>query len=234
MKKVIYDFLVPLVLLVLATVCIGMTGADMKAARFIYETYHGWVSVHQLPWSILYTYAPLPGLVMAGGALIVFVAGFFKDILRSYRRQAVFLVLMLLLGPGLLVNVILKDNMGRARPAGITEFGGTNRYSGPWQYDISPKQKSFPSGHASIAFYMMAPWFIFRRRHKKLGLAFLGFGLSFGLLVGFSRMLQGGHFVSDVLWAGGVVYLCGVVLAWVLDPSSAPSFQKAPLNESAL
>jgi len=91
-----------------ATALIWLTGADMKAARSNYETFQGWAAVENLPWSILYTYAPLPGLVLAGGALFVFVAGFFKRIFRPYGKQSVFLVLMLALGPGLLVNVILK------------------------------------------------------------------------------------------------------------------------------
>jgi len=225
MKKFILDFLFPVTLLVLATVLIWLTGADMKAARSIYETFQGWSAVESLPWSIVYTYAPFPGLVLAGGALFVFVAGFIEQILRPFRKQAVFLVLMLVLGPGLLVNMILKDNMGRARPTDIIEFSGNYQYSEPWQYGVSPKQKSFPSGHASIAFYMMAPWFIYRNRHKKLGLIFLGFGLSFGALVGYSRMVQGGHFLSDALWAGGMMYLCGVVLSWVLDPALKPASQ---------
>jgi membrane-associated PAP2 superfamily phosphatase len=220
MKKVIYDFLVPLALLVLATACIWVTGADMKVSGFIYETHHGWISIHRFPWSLLYKYAAVPAFVLAGGALLVCVTGFFVDSMQPYRKQAAFLILMLVLGPGLLINVLLKDNMGRARPTGVIGLGGSHSYSEPWQYNISPKQKSFPSGHASVAFYMMAPWFIFRHRQKKLALGFLGFGLSFGLLVGFSRMLQGGHFVSDILWAGGLVYLCGVVLSWILDPSS--------------
>ena len=225
MKKLILDFLFPVTLLLLATALIWLTGSDMMASKFFYETHHGWVTVDRFPWSVLYTYAPLPGLVLAGGALFVFVAGFFKRIFRPYRKQSAFLVLMLALGPGLLVNVILKDNMGRARPTDIIEFGGSYQYSEPWQYGVSPKQKSFPSGHASIAFYLMAPWFIYRDRQKKIGLIFLGSGLSFGLLVGFSRMVQGGHYLSDVLWAGGLVYLCGSVLSWVLDPALKPVSQ---------
>ena len=69
----------------------------------------------------------------------------------------------------------------------------------------------------------MAPWFIFYRRRKKLAVFFLGGGLTFGLFVGFVRMLQGGHFLSDIVWAGGLVYLCGVVLSWVLNPALRPS-----------
>lgn len=216
MSKCIFDLVVPVLLLLLATALIAMAGIDMKVARQIYESHHGWIAVDSFPWNILYTYAPLPGFVLAGGAFFVFVAGFFKDTLRPYRNKAAFMILMLCLGPGLLVNVILKDNMGRARPADIIEFGGEFQYSEPWQYGISPKQKSFPSGHASIAFYLIAPWFIYRNHSKKKALSVFVPALSFGLLVGFSRMLQGGHFFSDVLWAGAIVYLCGCVLSWGL------------------
>jgi hypothetical protein len=106
MKKFILDFLFPAAFLLLATALIWLTGTDMKAAKSIYETFHGWSAIESLPWSTLYTYAPFPGLVLAGGALFIFVAGFFEQILRLYRKQAAFLVLMLVLGPGLLVNVI--------------------------------------------------------------------------------------------------------------------------------
>ena len=44
-------------------------------------------------------------------------------------RAAVFLILSYALGPGLLVNVALKDNWGRPRPVHITHFGGDKRFS---------------------------------------------------------------------------------------------------------
>jgi membrane-associated PAP2 superfamily phosphatase len=39
--------------------------------------------------------------------------------------------------------------------------------------------------------------------------------------MGATRVVQGGHFTSDILWAGGIVYLTGALLArWLLcDPS---------------
>lgn len=218
MKKIILELVLPVALVLLATVLIRLIDADLKAASSIYETYQGW-SGDRFPWNVLYTYAPLPGLVLAVGALLIFIVGFFKQTLRSYRKQTAFLVLMIALGPGLIINAILKDNMGRARPADIIEFAGTHQYSEAWQYGVSPGQKSFPSGHASIAFYMMAPWFILRRKYKKTALIFLGSGLFYGGLVGFSRMAQGGHYLSDVLWAGCLVYLCGVVLSWIMNPA---------------
>ena len=41
-------------------------------------------------------------------------------------------------------------------------------------------------------------------------------GACYGALMGVARMAQGGHFPSDVLWAGGVVYLVGLSLYYLL------------------
>ena len=78
-------------------------------------------------------------------------------VLRAYRgefiRRAVFLIGVMLLGPGLLVNLVLKDNWGRARPRDLIEFGGTLPYSKVWE--IVPYCRtncSFVSGEAAAAF----------------------------------------------------------------------------------
>lgn len=46
-------------------------------------------------------------------------------------RAALFLVATLALGPGLLVNVALKDHWGRPRPIDIAQLGGTEHFV-PW------------------------------------------------------------------------------------------------------
>src|SRR5262245_300383 len=48
------------------------------------------------------------------------------------NRTAVFLTFSLLLGPGLLVNGILKEHWGRPRPIAVTQFGGTQPYVDWW------------------------------------------------------------------------------------------------------
>jgi membrane-associated PAP2 superfamily phosphatase len=47
-------------------------------------------------------------------------------------------------------------------------------------------------------------------------------GLSYGLLMGVARMAQGGHFPSDVLWAGGMVYLVGLTLSRLMQLDADP------------
>ena len=43
-------------------------------------------------------------------------------------RAAVFLVVTLVLAPGLMVNVALKDHWGRPRPIDVTQFGGDKHF----------------------------------------------------------------------------------------------------------
>jgi len=168
------------------------------------------------PWNILYTLAPFPAFVLAVTALILLVSGFFIRKVASCRRKAVFVLLLLALGPGLVVNVLLKDQLGRARPREVIEFGGKHEFTQFWRLGSASANSSFPSGHAAIAFFMIAPWFVLRDNKRAIATGFLIFGLSFGLLVGIARILQGAHFVSDVAWAGGLIYLIGGGLALVM------------------
>ena len=130
--------------------------------------------------------------------------------------RAIFILLLLALGPGLVVNVLLKDQLGRARPREVVEFGGHHQFTQFWQPGSTGSNSSFPSGHAAIAFFMIAPWFVLRDNKQIIATGFLVFGLSFGALVGVARILQGGHFVSDVVWAGGLIYLIGGGLALIM------------------
>lgn len=199
---------------------IFMSNADLRIARMAVGANNQWPGLAHQPWIFLYKTAPIPGILLAIGALVVLCAGFFNSCLKKYRRQSLFFILLLALGPGLLVNVILKDHLGRPRPQELVEFGGKQHFVQFWQPGPAGKNSSFPCGHASIAFFLMAPWFIYRRRRRPLALCFLWLGLSFGLLVGVTRIMQGGHFLSDVLWAGGLVYITGELLSWLFLPDN--------------
>ncbi len=204
--------------LLLATLLIYLTDGDRFLAGIMYDPDGIWPGIDRFPWNVLYDWAPAPGIVLAVLALLAIIGGFFSGRLKKLRRPAAFLLLVLAIAPGLIVNVLLKDNLGRARPREIIECGGSHQYTEIWQKGTTGSNSSFPSGHASIAFYTLAPWFILRDRNRKAAAGFLVFGLGFGAAVGLARMLQGGHFLSDVLWAGGIVYLVGDLLALMLPP----------------
>lgn len=131
---------------------------------------------------------------------------------QTLRRRLVFLVVVLALGPGLLVNAVLKGEWGRARPSQIVEFGGQKLFSpAVIPTDQCEKNCSFVSGHASMGFFFMAFAWFFRDRR------WLWAGIMLGAVVGLGRMAQGGHFLSDVVFAFWSVYFTAMVCArWLL------------------
>ncbi|MDJ0951773.1 MAG: phosphatase PAP2 family protein [Alphaproteobacteria bacterium] len=127
------------------------------------------------------------------------------------RQTVLYLCLVISLGPGLLVNGILKEYWGRARPSQIVEFGGDKSYTPPFVItDQCETNCSFVSGDASIGFVFIALGFVATRRSWRVAGFALGIGL--GCLFGYTRIVQGGHFFSDVLFSGVFV----IALAWLL------------------
>jgi lipid A 4'-phosphatase len=120
------------------------------------------------------------------------------------RRTALYLLLVMAIGPGILVNTVFKDHWGRARPSQIVEFGGAKQFTrAALPSGECEKNCSFVSGHASVGFYFLALAFVWPRRRA----LWLALGTSFGLGIGLVRIMQGGHFFSDVIFCGIIVYL---------------------------
>lgn len=224
-RTTLRQFVVITVLLVAATVLIAISDLDMKVTTFFYVPGTGFPYGDLQPGYSLYRYGVWPAYILAWAGLAVVCTGFFSTRLKPYRKAAIFLVLMLGFGPGLLVNSYFKDHWGRPRPRQVVEFGGSNRFHQPWEKDNLPDSKGFPCGHASAAFYLMAPYFVLRRTNRHRALAWLSLGIIYGTLMGIERIAQGGHFVSDVLWSGGIVYLTGLVLAAVMRPDDGQRTQ---------
>lgn len=210
--------------LIVFTLIAWQLNLDRAISELFYISGQQWPGMTSRFWQLIYKVTPWPALLMGGGALVVLLLGFRSDRLRSWRRQSLFMLLLLALGPGLLVNVLLKDNLAKPRPRELIEFGGQYRHTEFWQQGEYEQRRnnSFPSGHASIAFAVMGPWFFLRQRHQRSARVFLASGIGWGAVVGAARILQGGHFFSDVVWAGGLVYLVGGLLALCFSLDRSP------------
>ena len=211
----IVDFGVPIAVLAAATALIAVTGADLKVSTFFHIA-GAWPVGDSQPWHFLYLYGYYPAYILGGAALALFAVGFFKPGLALCRKGAAFMVVLLMLGPGLLVNSAFKDHWGRPRPRDITLFGGTKTFHQPWQKGVAGTGKSFPSGHGASAFYLAMPYFALRRRSPRAAARIFALGMIYGLFMGVARIAQGGHFVSDVLWAWGGVHLTAVALYYLM------------------
>jgi membrane-associated PAP2 superfamily phosphatase len=125
---------------------------------------------------------------------------------RHLTLAALYIVLAFLLGPGLLVNGMLKHSWSRARPKDLAEFGKKEPYEMVLTRVDGSIGRSFPSGHASAAFFLCSLGFAAGVWGTRQGMwAGLTSGIAWGVLVAWSRVASGAHFLSDVLWSAALV-----------------------------
>ena len=137
-------------------------------------------------------------------------------------RAALFLIVSLILGPGLLVNAGLKEHWSRPRPGMVTGLGGTMVFKPWWDpRGACDANCSFVSGETSSAVWLAAPALLVPKLWRVLA---LGGVAVYALAIAFMRLLLGGHFLSDVIFAGlftGLVIwtVHGLFLRWRIGPT---------------
>lgn len=120
-------------------------------------------------------------------------------------RAIIFLVATLALGPGLLVNGVLKEISHRPRPEQTRDFGG------PWTFQPyenfggqCARNCSFVSGEAATAAWTLAPALLAPPPARAFTVAA---ALLFTLATAGLRMAYGGHYLSDVTFAALFTFL---------------------------
>lgn len=117
-------------------------------------------------------------------------------------RSIVFLAGSLALGPGLLVNGLMKTYSGRPRPIQTNLFGGHWHFMPAWHFSgACPSNCSFVSGEGATAIWLLAPVMLLPKELR------LVVGVPIGLLglaLSLNRMAFGGHYLSDILLSFGI------------------------------
>lgn len=205
----------------------ALPGLDLLVSVNYYSAAHGFFHRHDPLVLALYDWTPLIGralvVLMALVALLAPLMALALERLgrvawASYckgplRHAATVAFCCALLGNGLVVEGVLKNFMGRPRPVQVVQFGGTDAYHGPFVRGEDPaNHRSFVSSHAAAGFALMSlgltcgpAW---RRR-------WLLIGTVAGGVVGMGRMMQGGHFLSDIIFAFYAIWLSCELVAWV-------------------
>jgi lipid A 4'-phosphatase len=164
-----------------------------------------------------------PPFALAVGGIALGLWGLARPYQRWYAlRAGTFLWVAFLLGPGIIVNYGFKNHWGRPRPHQVEQFAGPHRFVPVLKRSRQElSNASFPSGHAAVAFFLIAPAFLVERRRPDLARRLLATGLVFGAAMSAVRVMQGGHFASDVVWSAAIVYFTCVACARViLNPRS--------------
>ena len=126
----------------------------------------------------------------------------------SKKWTRIFLSMLIALGIAGVVGRGVQMATGRARPSVRTEevWNGAR---------FNPKYQAFPSGHVGASTAFFGVLFLANRR---IGLACL----SIPILIGFSRIYLGAHYLSDVVCAAVLGFLCALLTARLLLPIDDP------------
>ena len=165
-------------------------------------------------WAVaIYDSIPIIAITVGVGSLLALIYNLVR------KRQAgtlsnrflLFVLAALAVGPGLVVNAGFKDNWGRARPRDVTEFAGDRQFTPALQpTDQCDRNCSFVAGHPSVVYWLAALGFAVAAGRRRNRIFFAA--AAFGLVAGFGRIVQGGHFLSDVIFSGLAVF----AVIWVL------------------
>ncbi len=202
---------------------------DIVLQKPYYNPQKGWFLMNVFFWDFLYKYGIYLGYLLVFIALAVVSISYWNKNAVKWRKASYFILFVMIFGPGVLVNATFKEHWGRPRPREVKQFDGVENYIKPWVKGDT-NGKSFPCGHASMGFILSIPFLFLRRRYKTWAWVFFIFGTLYGLLIGYARMVAGGHFASDVLWSAGMVWFAGIVgyyLLKVYEDIDESGFNKA-------
>ncbi len=187
---------------------------DLAFSQLFYDTKHNsWIYgnlpiitfIYKLILFLPYLLIPL----FLGMSIYSFVTRRAK--IHKQRKIWLFLLLALLLGPGLVVHEVFKQNFDRPRPRDTIEFAGKYPFTPAFSNAQECQNcRSFVSGHAAMGGFLLALVFIFR--HKAL----LYLALNIAILIGLARVLQGGHYLSDIIFANYACYFIYRILSYKL------------------
>lgn len=183
---------------------------DIAVTSLFYSESEGFFWAKHPLVKLLYN-IPKPIVIVAVLALIVLLIdmGFKKRLFNIRPLILFYFVTVMALGPGLIVHNLFKDHWGRARPSQTSEFNGTKAFTPAWVIsDQCNKNCSFVSGHSAGAFGLIALALLAKRRRTVAMTA----AIATGSLVGLGRIIQGGHFLSDVFFSFVFVYLTAKIL----------------------
>lgn len=188
---------------------------DLWFTGLFYDPQDGFVWQQSTALRALYKAVPVFGWATAVALCVSIVLGFVqrRGPLHAYRKGAIYLLVVLLLGPGVVVNEVIKAHSGRARPSYSEPFGGPKAFTRAFvPADQCARNCSFVSGHAAVGFFFLSFAFVFARARR----IWLVVGVSLGSIFGLARIVEGAHFLSDVVFSGFSVYFVAALLHWLM------------------
>ena len=146
----------PLIITLILTLGTLVFNLDIRISNlFFHPETAAWQFKNTPVEKLVYDLSPIPAFILFGVSVVIVLGSIWKKVWRKKTRRAVFWILLMLLGPGLVVNALFKDLYGRPRPKQTLEYGGSLAFKPICVPGTKRNAKSFPCGHASIGFYFL-------------------------------------------------------------------------------
>lgn len=167
--------------------------------------------------------------------LVITIAVFYLFI-GIVKRRVDYISTAILIGLGSATVGILKSVSQHSCPWDLIEYGGraieypllssVNYFDGPGH--------CFPGGHASGGFSLMALFFLFYPKNRKLAFMLLGAAILLGQIMGFGQVVRGAHFFSHNLWSCWWVWFTQLFVYAVFSSLEQHFFHQKIANWSAI
>ncbi|WPX96897.1 phosphatase PAP2 family protein [Candidatus Bandiella euplotis] len=216
MKKLIYLILITFFL---ASLFVYKAEIDIYSSRlFFSESANTFFLQKNIFLAIIANSAFLFAFLVLSYSGIVILKKFFKT--RSYSiklyKKEIFVIAVFLLGSMLLVQGIIKPYFGRARPYQIQQFGGELEFTRAFEVSNQCKSDcSFVSFHTSLGMVLVAYAMQLTRGRRR----FVILSTCSTMLFMATRIAQGKHFLSDVIFSACFMTIVMSILLMTLKPN---------------
>ncbi|MFC4310829.1 phosphatase PAP2 family protein [Steroidobacter flavus] len=199
----------PLVLFVLLAAVLATTTLDISIAHALYfdEVQSRWIGAGSWWANELIHHGGMWFMrIVALLALALWAATWARPQLHVLRRPSLYFFVSVVLSVGLVG--LLKTLTNVDCPRDLTEFGGAFPFIHLFEHRPAALRHAqcFPAAHASSGYALLALYFVFRERSRRVARLGLASGLLMGLVFGIAQQARGAHFVSHDVWSAMLVW----------------------------
>ncbi len=106
-------------------------------------------------------------------------------------------------------------------------MGGDREYRRVWEPQGPGQGRSFTCGHCAMG-YSVASVVAFYPLHPVISVIGLTGGIAFGTAAGIARLVQGGHFPTDIVWSGVLILMLIAALYYLVLRIPETTYQSGP------
>lgn len=198
---------IPLVVFVVAISAIGLTSFDTTLAQAVFFDGTRWIGA-QSWWTneLLHEGGRWAMRLVAVAALVVWGIGALMARYVHFKRPASYVAIAIILSTGLVG--LSKSQTNIDCPSDLAGFGGSRPHVGLFEDrpDDLPHAACFPAAHSSSGFALVAFYFLWRERDRRLARGGLALGLVTGVVFAIVQQSRGAHFISHDVWSAFLVW----------------------------